>query len=301
MLAKFGVRAGPGARSADADRRRRRQRAGRAEGRTEDRGQVARAVRDARQRHRARRRDRRRRRREPARGARLAAAGQQAADGQDRLRRCRSRRPISCVAPPTRAKLQRAVRALRVQELAARTSDDGAPRSRPTPIARRARTRGRRVDASADGPPRRAPPVPRHYETVLDEAALERWLDAIERAELVCFDTETTSLDPMQARIVGLSFAIEPGHARATFRSRTATRARPTSCRSTHVLARLTPWFDNPAREKARPERQVRPARARQSRPRARRRRARHAARSRTCSSRTGRTTWTISRGAIST
>ena len=41
----------------------------------------------------------------------------------------------------------------------------------------------------------------------------ERWMTAIERAELVCVDTETTSLDPMTARIVGLSFAIEPGHA----------------------------------------------------------------------------------------
>ena len=46
-----------------------------------------------------------------------------------------------------------------------------------------------------------------------DEAALVRWLDLIRRADLVCFDTETTSLDPMQARIVGLSFAVEPGRA----------------------------------------------------------------------------------------
>src|SRR5215468_9282343 len=50
------------------------------------------------------------------------------------------------------------------------------------------------------------PPAPRHYETVLDNAALECWIEAIERAELVCVDTETTSIDPMQARIVGLAF-----------------------------------------------------------------------------------------------
>ena len=36
---------------------------------------------------------------------------------------------------------------------------------------------------------------------------------AIEQAELVCLDTETTSLDPMTAKIVGFSFAIEPGRA----------------------------------------------------------------------------------------
>jgi len=67
-----------------------------------------------------------------------------------------------------------------------------------------------RDEQPAGDPP---PAVPRHYETVQDEAALERWLHAIERAELVCFDTETTGLDPMRAQIVGLSLAIEPGRA----------------------------------------------------------------------------------------
>src|ERR1700674_5711243 len=56
-------------------------------------------------------------------------------------------------------------------------------------------------------------PIAREYETVLDNATFERWLDAIQRAELVSFDTETTGLDPMEARIVGLSFSIEPGRA----------------------------------------------------------------------------------------
>ena len=48
---------------------------------------------------------------------------------------------------------------------------------------------------------------------VCDEPALARWLAAIDAAELVAFDTETTSLDPMQARIVGVSLAITPGPA----------------------------------------------------------------------------------------
>ncbi len=51
------------------------------------------------------------------------------------------------------------------------------------------------------------------YETVLDEAQLQRWLDRLTRAELFAFDTETTSLDYMVADIVGVSFAVEPGHA----------------------------------------------------------------------------------------
>ena len=53
----------------------------------------------------------------------------------------------------------------------------------------------------------------RHYELVLEREALDRWLEKLSRAELIAFDTETTSLDYMQAEIVGVSFAIEPGHA----------------------------------------------------------------------------------------
>jgi DNA polymerase-1 len=53
----------------------------------------------------------------------------------------------------------------------------------------------------------------RNYETILDEEALQRWLDKIADASLVCFDTETTSLDPFAARIVGMSFATVGGEA----------------------------------------------------------------------------------------
>ncbi len=51
------------------------------------------------------------------------------------------------------------------------------------------------------------------YEIVRDQATLDTWLARLEAAELFAFDTETTSLDYMQAEIVGLSFAIEPGEA----------------------------------------------------------------------------------------
>jgi DNA polymerase-1 len=55
--------------------------------------------------------------------------------------------------------------------------------------------------------------LPRHYETILDEASLTRWLDRLKAADLICLDTETTSLDPMQARLVGMSFSVSPGEA----------------------------------------------------------------------------------------
>ncbi len=57
------------------------------------------------------------------------------------------------------------------------------------------------------------PPLTTHYETILDDAGLERWMAVIEAAALTAFDTETTSLDPMAAEIVGLSFSVEPGRA----------------------------------------------------------------------------------------
>ena len=53
----------------------------------------------------------------------------------------------------------------------------------------------------------------RAYETILTSAQLDAWLGKLQQAELVCFDTETTSLDPMQAKIVGMSFSVEAGAA----------------------------------------------------------------------------------------
>ena len=47
--------------------------------------------------------------------------------------------------------------------------------------------------------------------TVLDEAAFDALLAALSAAELICIDTETDSLDSMQANLVGLSFAVAPG------------------------------------------------------------------------------------------
>lgn len=51
------------------------------------------------------------------------------------------------------------------------------------------------------------------YDTVLDQKALDKWLSKISEKSIFAFDTETTDLDAMQAEIVGLSFAVESGHA----------------------------------------------------------------------------------------
>lgn len=51
------------------------------------------------------------------------------------------------------------------------------------------------------------------YETILDKESLDRWIKRLGQAELFAFDTETTSLDYMQAEIVGVSFSVQPGEA----------------------------------------------------------------------------------------
>ena len=59
------------------------------------------------------------------------------------------------------------------------------------------------------------PPLtePVHYETILTEAQFDDWLGRLQAAPLAAFDTETDSLDPMAARLVGLSFSVTPGQA----------------------------------------------------------------------------------------
>ncbi|MGB7755866.1 MAG: DNA polymerase I [Salinisphaera sp.] len=56
-------------------------------------------------------------------------------------------------------------------------------------------------------------PIETNYHTVLDTDALEAMMAKLEAAELICVDTETDALSAMQANLVGLSFAIEPGEA----------------------------------------------------------------------------------------
>ena len=117
-------------------------------------------------------------------------------------------------------------------------------------IADRAARVDSRVYAPDGARPDAAPPKPpRHYEAVVDEAALERWLAAIDAAPLVSFDTETTSLDPLQARIVGLSFAVEPGRACYVPLAHRYPGA-PDQLPLDAVLARLAGWFADPARRK---------------------------------------------------
>lgn len=51
------------------------------------------------------------------------------------------------------------------------------------------------------------------YETILEQEDFEKWLDKLKKADLFAFDTETTSLNYMEAELVGMSFALDNGEA----------------------------------------------------------------------------------------
>jgi len=98
-------------------------------------------------------------------------------------------------------------------------------------------------DASA--PPVRLPdPVTRHYETIFTAEQFAAWLILIENAELVAFDTETTSLNYMEAEIVGLSFGLAEGRAAYLPVAHRYVGA-PEQLDRGVVLARLKPWLEN--------------------------------------------------------
>jgi DNA polymerase I len=87
------------------------------------------------------------------------------------------------------------------------------------------------------------------YEVVLDESALERWLARLSTAPLFSFDSETTSLDYMEAEIVGLSFALTAGEAAYIPLAHRYPGA-PEQLDRERVLARLRSLLEDPSRPK---------------------------------------------------
>ena len=91
---------------------------------------------------------------------------------------------------------------------------DKLPDDATTPASAPAIRAATLADAEPDNlPPAYTPDTRRQYHTILNAADLDQWLAKLQQAALICFDTETTSLDPMQAKIVGVSFSITPGEA----------------------------------------------------------------------------------------
>jgi DNA polymerase-1 len=104
--------------------------------------------------------------------------------------------------------------------------------------------------ASPDAPPAPpAVPLAREYETVTTWDRLEAWIGRLMAAELAALDTETDSLDAMVARIVGISFAVEPGRAAYVPLAHDYPDA-PAQLPAAEVLARLRPWLESAAHPK---------------------------------------------------
>ncbi len=103
--------------------------------------------------------------------------------------------------------------------------------------------------ASAAAAPTDEQARPGEYELVLDVARLDDWIARLHAAPLIAFDTETSSLDPMRADVVGVSFAVEAGKAAYVPVAHDYAGA-PAQLARDDVLARLKPLLEDPGKPK---------------------------------------------------
>jgi len=103
---------------------------------------------------------------------------------------------------------------------------------------------GAQAAAFATAQVARQQPLARHYETVLTRDRLDHWIGRLLACELSGLDTETDSLDPMRACIVGISFAVVPGEA-AYVPLRHDYPGAPDQLPLNEVLDALRPWLED--------------------------------------------------------
>jgi DNA polymerase-1 len=95
------------------------------------------------------------------------------------------------------------------------------------------------------------PPLPASvYETVTTEAQLDAWLQKIDAAGLTALDTETTSLNSMQARLVGISLCCEPGLAAYIPLGHRSQEGGLQQLPLDAVLAKMKPWLEDASKPK---------------------------------------------------
>ncbi len=117
------------------------------------------------------------------------------------------------------------------------------------PLQADAGSAGNGGEGGAWAEPTPALAVAREYETITTWDRLEHWLQRLLSAELVAVDTETDSLDAMRARIVGISFAVEPGRAAYVPLAHSYPGAAD-QLPLAEVLARLKPWLEDASKAK---------------------------------------------------
>ncbi|MBV7537898.1 DNA polymerase I [Duganella sp. sic0402] len=94
-----------------------------------------------------------------------------------------------------------------------------------------------------------AEPVIATYETVSTEEQLDQWIERINAAALTAVDTETTSLEPMLAQLVGISLSVKTGEA-CYIPVAHAYQGVPQQLEREHVLAKLKPWLEDASKLK---------------------------------------------------
>ena len=105
---------------------------------------------------------------------------------------------------------------------------------------------------AASAAPKPAPaPASANYTLIRTQAELDAWLARLQAAPVVSLDTETTSLDSLRARLVGLSFSLTPGEAAyLPLMHRDAGGLLPDQLSLDAALATLKPWLENPQAKK---------------------------------------------------
>jgi len=94
-----------------------------------------------------------------------------------------------------------------------------------------------------------AAPVDTRYETVYTEQQLDDWIARIDGAALTALDTETTSLEPMTAQMVGISLSTEPGVA-CYIPLAHSYQGAPEQLSREFVLGKLKPWLEDASKPK---------------------------------------------------
>src|SRR5450830_734608 len=131
----------------------------------------------------------------------------------------------------------------------------GATSVRPEPVEGQLSTHGSTLRQAQDSPrtdvfvPHYQANTSRNYETILTNEQLDTWLTKLQSAPIISVDTETTSLDPMTAKIVGLSFSVEAGSA-AYLPLKHDYFDAPEQLNFAETLAKIKPILENPAIKK---------------------------------------------------
>lgn len=133
--------------------------------------------------------------------------------------------------------------------LAALERGDNGDTAPPAATRERAKPPRAATLATHEDVPDPALAAPGVYTQITTQTQLDAWLEQLRTAPLIAFDTETTSLDAIDAEIVGVSFAVQSGVAAYVPLAHDYPGA-PAQLERTQVLAVLKPLLEDPARPK---------------------------------------------------